>query len=52
MAAYFNMYKKFIAAGRTSGMEEKLASLLGFGLLTVDEYETLMQMLTEKAVQA
>lgn len=46
--SYYNMYKKLINAGRTEGIEEKLASLLGFNKLTTEEYEDLMGMLNTK----
>lgn len=47
-SAYFNMYKRFINAGRIAGMEEKLAALLGNDYLTTDEYEELLALLKTK----
>lgn len=46
--AYYTMYKKFILAGRTAGMEVKLTSMLGYDLLTQEEYDELMTLLKEK----
>lgn len=47
--AYYTMYKKFIDAGRTNGMQEKLAALMGYDFLTVEEYEKLSELLKNKA---
>lgn len=46
--AYFTMYKNFINVNRINGMEKKLTSMLGYDLLTQDEYDDLMKMLKEK----
>ena len=43
MSALFNQLQRLIKAGRTAGIAEKMSMMLGYDMLTINEYDTLMK---------
>ena len=48
MSSQAILCQKLIKAGRTTGMKEKLSSLLSYDQITTDEYKLLMSQLEVK----